>query len=408
MKKILAALFIIVFSFGSQTEGRSFYRYGGGVTFNYFYYSLAPYGEWIQIDNNLIVWKPEMVGMRWSPYSVGRWVWTDYGWYWDSYEPFGWATYHYGRWIYDDYYGWVWVPGYRWAPAWVEWRYDDYYIGWAPLPPYASFDIHIGIHFSFGWRASFNYWHFVPYNNFYNVNVVNYFISYDRVRSIFPRTRYRTNYIYRDGRIVNYGVDRNYVQRRSGVRIRKARLRITSANSAVRNGGRSRGNVVTVFRPDKEELNRTRNIRSFKFKKAERTSIVRNKVVVGRKSEKRVRSSVTTKRRIENNSRELNRHRVVKPNGNLRIYRGESRTVTPKRNEKVYRSNRSVIHKRNSKAFEDNRRMVKPRVRTESKSRALNRSSRAERKTYSRSRTKSSGKVYGKSSSKRRGTSSRR
>ena len=103
MKKILAALFIIVFSFGSQTEGRSFYRYGDGVTFNYFYYSLAPYGEWIQIDNNLIVWKPEMVGMRWSPYSVGRWVWTDYGWYWDSYEPLGWATYHYGRWIYDDY-----------------------------------------------------------------------------------------------------------------------------------------------------------------------------------------------------------------------------------------------------------------------------------------------------------------
>ena len=276
------------------------------------------------------------------------------------------------------------------------------------MPPYASFDIHIGIHFSFGWRASFNYWHFVPYSNFYNVNVVNYFISYDRVRSIFPRTRYRTNYIYRDGRIVNYGVDRSYVQRRSGVRIRKARLRITSANSAVRNGGRSRGNVVTVFRPDKEELNRTRNIRSFKFKKAERTSIVRNKVVVGRKSEKRVLSSVTTKRRIENNGRELNRHRVVKPNGNLRIYRGESRTVTPKRNEKVYRSNRSVIHKRNSKAFENNRRIAKPRVRTESKSRALNRSSRAERKTYSRSRTKSSGKVYGKSSSKRRGTSSRR
>ena len=31
--------------------------------------------------------------------------------------------------------GWVWVPGYTWAPAWVSWRYGDGYAGWAPLPP---------------------------------------------------------------------------------------------------------------------------------------------------------------------------------------------------------------------------------------------------------------------------------
>ena len=30
-----------------------------------------------------------------------------------------------GRWFFDDSYGWVWVPGSEWAPAWVAWRYGD-------------------------------------------------------------------------------------------------------------------------------------------------------------------------------------------------------------------------------------------------------------------------------------------
>ena len=44
---------------------------------------------------------------------------------WASEEPFGWATYHYGRWGYSDRMGWFWVPGNRWAPAWVAWRQHD-------------------------------------------------------------------------------------------------------------------------------------------------------------------------------------------------------------------------------------------------------------------------------------------
>jgi len=27
------------------------------------------------------------------------------------------------------------MPDDVWGPAWVEWRYDDEYIGWAPLRP---------------------------------------------------------------------------------------------------------------------------------------------------------------------------------------------------------------------------------------------------------------------------------
>jgi hypothetical protein len=101
-----------------------------------FYDELAPYGEWVWHPRYGYVWLPDDVSPRWRPYTVGRWTYTDeYGWYWDSNEPFAWAVYHYGRWGYDEDYGWFWVPGDTWAPAWVQWRYSDDYVGWAPVGP---------------------------------------------------------------------------------------------------------------------------------------------------------------------------------------------------------------------------------------------------------------------------------
>ena len=69
----------------------------------------------------------------------GRWVYTEeWGWYWVSDEEeadWGWVAFHYGRWAHDRRLGWFWVPGDEWAPAWVDWRRGDDYVGWAPLPP---------------------------------------------------------------------------------------------------------------------------------------------------------------------------------------------------------------------------------------------------------------------------------
>jgi hypothetical protein len=36
--------------------------------------------------------------------------------------------------------GWVWIPGSRWAPAWVSWRESSDHVGWAPLPPEVADD----------------------------------------------------------------------------------------------------------------------------------------------------------------------------------------------------------------------------------------------------------------------------
>jgi len=105
------------------------------VTFQTFYDALSPLGNWIQTSDYGYVWQPTVSDPDWAPYTVGHWVYTDDGWTWASDEPWGWATYHYGRWINLQNIGWVWVPGYTWAPAWVSWRSGDGYVGWAPLPP---------------------------------------------------------------------------------------------------------------------------------------------------------------------------------------------------------------------------------------------------------------------------------
>jgi hypothetical protein len=106
----------------------------GPVNFDSFQGALSPYGEWVVAGGYGRVWRPR-VASGWRPYYYGRWEWTNEGWLWVSDEPWGWAAYHYGRWTYDNFYGWVWVPGYQWAPAWVAWRYSGDVVGWAPLGP---------------------------------------------------------------------------------------------------------------------------------------------------------------------------------------------------------------------------------------------------------------------------------
>jgi hypothetical protein len=69
------------------------------------------------------------------PYANGQWVYTDAGWYFHAATPAEEITSHHGRWSCTASLGWVWVPGAVWAPAWVEFREDDTYVAWTPVPP---------------------------------------------------------------------------------------------------------------------------------------------------------------------------------------------------------------------------------------------------------------------------------
>ena len=94
---------------------------------------LDDHGEWRYHDElDTHVWVP-VVTTSWRPYYHGYWVPRHGRLTWVSYDPFGWVTHHYGRWGWSIGFGWHWIPGYRYSPAWVAWSSFDTYLGWCPL-----------------------------------------------------------------------------------------------------------------------------------------------------------------------------------------------------------------------------------------------------------------------------------
>ncbi|GEM_PF-1590319 len=82
------------------------------------------------------VWHPNIVDSSWEPYSNGYWAWSPYGMTWTSYYNWGFAPFHYGAWDFSLSFGWIWVPGAYYSPAWVSWNCWDNYIGWYPYNNY--------------------------------------------------------------------------------------------------------------------------------------------------------------------------------------------------------------------------------------------------------------------------------
>ncbi len=142
---------------------------------------LDNYGTWQNVPDYGAVWQPTAVTPGWSPYSNGRWVWTDwYGWTWVDYSPWGWAPSHYGRWFYAANYGWCWYPGLRgihhyWSPGLVAWfgygggggfGFGFGNVGWVALAPYEVFHPWWG-------RGFYGRDNFYRNVNITNVNIAN-------------------------------------------------------------------------------------------------------------------------------------------------------------------------------------------------------------------------------------------
>jgi hypothetical protein len=159
--------------------------------------ALTPYGNWIEHAEYGRAWHPS-VAVGWRPYYDGHWVWSPYGWTWVSAEPWAW-TFHYGRWSYAPVWGWVWVPGTTWGPAWVDWYWDDGYVGWAPLSPFAT---HVTV---------VNQFFFVREHDFCSPRIRHYAVDYRRV----PR-RVSDRWRYRDFGRGFRAPDRNRIERVSG------------------------------------------------------------------------------------------------------------------------------------------------------------------------------------------------
>lgn len=300
MKK-LVAIFVFLFiglTAYAETSANYYNRLGG-----YFYTNLTPYGTWIEIEYGVVAWRPTIIKRNWAPYKIGRWVWTDYGWYWDSYEPFGYIVFHYGRWYYDDYYGWIWIPDDEWAPAWVEWRYDDDYIGWAPLHPYAVFSINFGIRITYEYQVPYAHWHFVTYKHFCNPYVYNYYVPSKYKYRIYGRTQERFDYKYYNGRVRNEGVDFEFVRKRSGQKIEKRDLITTNDPREFENVRKRDEDRIRTFIADRNEIIKDRELlRDDKVERSERRiNIEMDKIELAevKRAKTNERNEVNDKRRTE-------------------------------------------------------------------------------------------------------------
>lgn len=322
---ILAVVLFVAVTFNAEAK-----RYHHGVG-GYFYTELAPYGSWIEVDYGVVVWRPTIIRTDWMPYQMGSWVWTYDGWYWDSYEPFGHVTYHYGRWYYDDYYGWLWYPDYEWAPAWVEWRYDNNYIGWAPLHPYAVFSVSLGIYFTNTYYTPYSYWNYVNYVNFCDPYVYNYYLEPGDKYRVHSGTKYRHDYTYRDGRVQNRGIDVNYISKRSGQEIKQRDLtRVRDSKDLNRDNFGNRDDIRTLDLK-RNELERN-DLGRMEIKKENRkTSLELDKVQIGR------RENVTNEKRDDRSK-----------DRNLEVRKSDqTRNDVKKGVDKIFEQNRTET-KRNS------------------------------------------------------------
>ncbi|MGZ3821185.1 MAG: DUF6600 domain-containing protein, partial [Mucilaginibacter sp.] len=214
----------------------------GYISDQEFYDDLQPYGTWVSDPEYGNVWIPD-ADENFRPYATrGHWVVTDYGNTWVSDYPWGWATFHYGRWRYDDYYGWEWIPGHQWAPAWVSWRHGGGYYGWAPLMP----GISISISFGSSYRVPDNYRVCAPQAYITSPNIYNYYVPHTRAVTIIHNTT-----------IINNTYVNNNITYVRGPRVEEIRqvthnnnVRVYNINNASRPGNVNiTNNTVNIYRP---------------------------------------------------------------------------------------------------------------------------------------------------------------
>jgi hypothetical protein len=212
----------------------------GDADVDVFYDTLAPYGDWVDTGRYGLCWAPRGVEHHWRPYHYGHWVYTDYEWTWVGDEEWAWGPYHYGRWAFDPAYGWIWVPGSVWAPAWVAWRWGGGYAGWAPLPPEA--DLSAGpAEYGIDPLAFI----FVEERFLVEPALASHYVPPARNVTIVNVTRNVTNYRVVDNRVVNHGVPVDAVERAAGHAVPRVRVTEHTAPAPTR----VRGNEVAMFRP---------------------------------------------------------------------------------------------------------------------------------------------------------------
>ncbi len=233
-----------------------------------FYDALTPYGTWVDVPAYGWCWQPtvEAVNPSWQPYcDDGSWLWTDNGWYWNSYYAWGWAPFHYGRWCRYPSYGWLWCPDNVWGPAWVCWRDYPGYCGWAPLPPGACFAglgwtfNGVAVGFDFGFGLGPNCFTFCDYDNFCGQRPFGHFRHGRDADRFFHDSRVNNNFATDAHHgYINRGIDPSRIEAATHTRIRQVAVR-ELPHGAGRSGDFTlpdrltrNGNSAVIYRPGRD------------------------------------------------------------------------------------------------------------------------------------------------------------
>ena len=221
------------------------------VSVSFFYDHLAPYGRWVAAGSYGRCWAPARVAVGWAPYVDGEWVWTDYGWTWISSDPWGDVVYHYGTWVWVDPYGWVWVPGTIWAPAWVTWAYTEDYVGWAPVPP--SFVLSASGYGGGAVVVPAARYVFVPSARFVGINVASVRVPAPQTATLLARSTKVTRYTVSGGIVHTAGPPTARIERATGHRVERVGIdRIRSKPTTLAAAGATRSRSVRVVAPARE------------------------------------------------------------------------------------------------------------------------------------------------------------
>jgi len=236
VRKYVPGLLLLFVLFGYKVHAQYEDQY---VSYADFYNGLAPYGQWIQEPQYGYVWAPAVEGDFRPYYTNGKWVMTEYGNLWASEYPWGWATFHYGRWTYDGYYGWLWVPGDTWGPAWVSWRAGDEVFGWAPMPPGNP-----GETAGASKRCPADWWVFIPQKYIYGDQYYRYWTGPRNNGKNLKNTHALTNTFEHRGVTYITGPAANQVKQATGNEVQIFRVRDSkSRNMRVHN------DEVRIFKP---------------------------------------------------------------------------------------------------------------------------------------------------------------
>lgn len=120
-------IFCLLLACGASARaGIADYTDRGKIDFDAAMHLLNPYGTWAKVDS---LWAYTPLDHS-TPYTHGRWLYTEYGWYWQGTEPYSWATEHYGFWKCADNHVWSWYPASTWLAQIVEIRTTKTHIGW--------------------------------------------------------------------------------------------------------------------------------------------------------------------------------------------------------------------------------------------------------------------------------------